>query len=94
MHLRAGALSARGGEEHPSRSDSGALAPRRQRLAGAVVAALPPLLLMALTWLLYGGVTRLWWLDDDLFNRILWLAIKGDAPYPGPKRATPLELLY
>ena len=33
-------------------------------------------------------------IDDDLFNRILWLAIKGDAPYPGPRRATALELLY
>lgn len=68
MHLRAGALSARGGEELPSRSGSGAPAPWRQRLADGAVAALPPLLLIVLTWLLYGGVTRLWWLDDDLFN--------------------------
>ncbi len=26
--------------------------------------------------------------DDDTFNRILWVAIKGDAPYPGPTRLT------
>ncbi len=27
--------------------------------------------------------------DDDLFNRILWLAIKGtERPYPGPRAAT------
>ena len=32
-------------------------------------------------------------LDDDLFNRILWLAVKGETPYPGPRRATPLQLL-
>jgi YVTN family beta-propeller protein len=25
--------------------------------------------------------------DDDQFNRILWQAIKGDVPYPEPKRA-------
>ena len=25
--------------------------------------------------------------DDDLFNRILWQAMKGDAPYPGATRA-------
>ncbi|HEY8181169.1 MAG TPA: beta-propeller fold lactonase family protein [Thermoanaerobaculia bacterium] len=25
--------------------------------------------------------------DDDTFNRILWRAIKGDVPYPGPRRA-------
>jgi hypothetical protein len=25
--------------------------------------------------------------DDDAFNRVLWRAIKGDAPYPGPTRA-------
>jgi YVTN family beta-propeller protein len=24
--------------------------------------------------------------DDDSFNRVLWLAIKGNAPYPGPTR--------
>ncbi len=26
--------------------------------------------------------------DDDRFNRVLWLAIKGDTPYPGPTRLT------
>jgi len=26
--------------------------------------------------------------DDDLFNRILWTTIKGDAPYPGASRMT------
>jgi hypothetical protein len=26
--------------------------------------------------------------DDDRFNRVLWLAIKGDLPYPGPTRMT------
>ncbi len=26
--------------------------------------------------------------DDDAFNRVLWLAIKGDAPYPGATRLT------
>jgi len=26
--------------------------------------------------------------DDDRFNRVLWLAIKGDVPYPGPTRLT------
>jgi len=26
--------------------------------------------------------------DDDRFNRVLWLAIKGDKPYPGPTRMT------
>ena len=25
--------------------------------------------------------------DDDAFNRVLWRAIKGDAPYPGTMRA-------
>ena len=30
--------------------------------------------------------------DDDAFNRILWKAIKGDRPYPGPTRAGALEL--
>lgn len=30
---------------------------------------------------------------DDLFNRILWLAIKGDTPYPETRRATPAELM-
>jgi len=29
--------------------------------------------------------------NDDLFNRILWGAIKGDKPYPGPKRMSALE---
>ena len=30
--------------------------------------------------------------DDDLFNRILWKAIKGDKRYPGPTRMSPLEM--
>jgi len=31
--------------------------------------------------------------DEDLFNRILWRAFKGrDVPYPGPTRASALEL--
>jgi len=25
--------------------------------------------------------------DDDLFNRVLWKMVKGDAPYPSPRRA-------
>jgi YVTN family beta-propeller protein len=29
--------------------------------------------------------------DEDLFNRILWGAIKGDTPYPGPTRMSALE---
>jgi hypothetical protein len=29
--------------------------------------------------------------NDDLFNRILWGAIKGDQPYPGPTRMSALE---
>lgn len=29
--------------------------------------------------------------NDDLFNRILWQTIKGDQPYPGPKRMSALE---
>jgi YVTN family beta-propeller protein len=29
--------------------------------------------------------------DDDLFNRILWGAIKGDKSYPGPTRMSALE---
>ncbi|HEX5437770.1 MAG TPA: bifunctional YncE family protein/alkaline phosphatase family protein [Gemmatimonadaceae bacterium] len=30
--------------------------------------------------------------NDDLFNRILWVAIKGDSvPYPGPTRMSALE---
>jgi YVTN family beta-propeller protein len=30
--------------------------------------------------------------DDDLFNRILWSAIKGDQPYPGIRRMSALEV--
>ncbi len=30
--------------------------------------------------------------DDELFNRILWRTIKGNAPYPGPRRMSALEL--
>ncbi len=26
--------------------------------------------------------------DDEEFNRVLWVAIKGDVPYPGPTRMT------
>jgi len=29
--------------------------------------------------------------DEDLFNRILWSAIKGTARYPGPTRMSALE---
>jgi DNA-binding beta-propeller fold protein YncE len=29
--------------------------------------------------------------DEDLFNRILWSAIKGNAPYPGTTRMSALE---
>ncbi|MDP9205139.1 MAG: beta-propeller fold lactonase family protein [Gemmatimonadota bacterium] len=29
--------------------------------------------------------------NDDLFNRILWITIKGEQPYPGPKRMSALE---
>ncbi len=29
--------------------------------------------------------------NDDLFNRILWRAIKGEQPYPGVKRMSALE---
>jgi YVTN family beta-propeller protein len=29
--------------------------------------------------------------DQNLFNRILWSAIKGDTPYPGPTRMSALE---
>jgi YVTN family beta-propeller protein len=29
--------------------------------------------------------------DENLFNRILWASIKGDAPYPGPTRMSALE---
>jgi hypothetical protein len=31
--------------------------------------------------------------DDDTLNRILWAAIKGDVPYPGPTRAAVGEML-
>ncbi|HKH43405.1 MAG TPA: SMP-30/gluconolactonase/LRE family protein [Thermoanaerobaculia bacterium] len=30
--------------------------------------------------------------EDDLFNLALWQALKGDAPYPGAKNATLLDL--
>ncbi|MEP6690413.1 MAG: bifunctional YncE family protein/alkaline phosphatase family protein [Gemmatimonadaceae bacterium] len=30
-------------------------------------------------------------IDDDRFNRVLWKALKGDAPYPGPTRMSSLE---
>ncbi len=30
--------------------------------------------------------------NDDLFNRILWAAIRGDEPYPEPKRVSTKEL--
>ncbi|HKW49235.1 MAG TPA: hypothetical protein VJN70_17405, partial [Gemmatimonadaceae bacterium] len=30
--------------------------------------------------------------DEDLFNKVLWKALKGDAPYPGSHRASVLEL--
>jgi len=29
--------------------------------------------------------------NDDLFNRILWKTIKGDQPYPGPRRMSALD---
>src|SRR5439155_3149262 len=29
--------------------------------------------------------------DEDLFNRILWRAIKSDKPFPGPTRMSALE---
>jgi DNA-binding beta-propeller fold protein YncE len=31
--------------------------------------------------------------DDDLFNRILWGTIKGEQPYPGPRRMSALDAL-
>ena len=32
--------------------------------------------------------------DDDLFNRVLWTAIRGEAePYPGIRRLSPIEWL-
>lgn len=74
MHLRADALSAPGGEAVPAQSRSGAPdagrpdAAWRRRLVRLAAATWPALLLAALTWALYGGVTRLWWLDDDFFN--------------------------
>jgi hypothetical protein len=30
--------------------------------------------------------------EDELFNRVLWQAIKGDVPYPGITRMTLLDL--
>jgi len=30
--------------------------------------------------------------EDDLFNLALWQALKGDAPYPGARNATLLDL--
>ena len=68
MHLRPDALSAPSGGELPARSRRGDAPARRPWLTGAAAATAPALLLLALTWLLYGGVVRLWWLDDDLFN--------------------------
>jgi len=32
-------------------------------------------------------------IDDETLNRILWRAIKGDVPYPGPTRAAVGELM-
>jgi hypothetical protein len=32
--------------------------------------------------------------DEDLFNRILWSAIKEDKPYPGPTRMSALEARF
>ena len=32
-------------------------------------------------------------INDDEFNRIVWMATKGDVPYPGTKRATLFELV-
>lgn len=74
MHLRADALSALGSEDVPAQSRSGAPdaghpdAAWRRRIARVAAETWPALLLAALTWALYGGVTRLWWLDDDFFN--------------------------
>ncbi len=31
--------------------------------------------------------------DEDLFNRVLWRAAKGDAPYPGARRGSALEVV-
>jgi hypothetical protein len=30
--------------------------------------------------------------DDDVFNRILWYATKGNAKYPSPPREHPYSL--
>jgi hypothetical protein len=32
--------------------------------------------------------------DEELFNRILWRAIKGDQPFPGPTRMSALEARF
>jgi hypothetical protein len=29
--------------------------------------------------------------DEELFNRVLWRSVKGDAPYPGTRRGATLE---
>lgn len=29
---------------------------------------------------------------DDLFNRVIWFAVKGTAPYPPPKRSAFLKI--
>jgi hypothetical protein len=31
--------------------------------------------------------------EEELFNRVLWRAIKGDTPWPGTKRASMLEVI-
>ena len=31
--------------------------------------------------------------DEELFNRILWRAVKGDTPYPGTRRASVREMI-
>src|SRR5215510_11402758 len=31
--------------------------------------------------------------DEDAFNRILWRMIKGQQPYPGAKRMSPLDVV-
>ena len=31
--------------------------------------------------------------EEELFNRVLWRAIKGDSPWPGTKRASTLEVI-
>jgi YVTN family beta-propeller protein len=31
--------------------------------------------------------------DEDRFNRVLWRSVKGDAPYPGVRRAATLEAI-